>query len=76
MNKLQRNNNGSGVQSITLAVFKMRNMKNSLHSTHAKSKEVRINSREEFEVEEIQRKSSANSSNSHSESHQHTIQGK
>ena len=33
-----------------------------------------INSSEEFGVEEIQRKSSANSSNSHSESHQHIIQ--
>ena len=63
------------MQSVTTAVFKVKNVKNSLDSLQARRKQMRIKSREEFGVEEFQRKYSANSSNSDSENHQHTICG-
>ena len=61
------------MQSFTTAVFQDEEYENSLHSMQARRKQMRINLREEFGVEEFQRKSSANSSNSDSESHQHII---
>ena len=62
------------MQTFTTAVLQSEDYENRLHSKQARRIQMMINSSEEFGVEEIQRKSSANSSNSHSESHQHIIQ--
>ena len=61
---------------FTPAVLQSEECENRLHSKQARRIQMMINYCEEFGVEEIERKSSANSSNSHSESHQHIIQRK
>ena len=61
---------------FTPAVFQSEECENRLHSKQARRIQMMINYCEEFGVEEIQRKSSANSSNSSSEIHQHIIRGK
>ena len=63
------------MESFTTAVFQNEECENRLHSKQARRIQMMINYREEFGVEEIQRKSSANSSKSDSENHQHTILG-
>ena len=63
------------MQPFTIAVLQSEECKNRLHSKQARRIQMMINSSEEFGVEEIQRKSSANSSNSDSEDDQHTIRG-
>ena len=61
------------MQSFTTAVFQSEECENRLHSKQPRGIQMMINYREEFGVEEIQRKSSANSSNSDNENLQHTI---
>ena len=76
MTNLQRKQLRISRANYTTAVLQSEDYENRLHSKQARRIQMMINYREEFGVEEIQRKSLANSSNRHSESHQPTIQGK
>ena len=61
------------MQSFTTTVFQDEEYESTLHNMQAHTKHMRIILREEFGVEEFQRKFSANSSNSDRENHQHII---